>query len=602
MSEERPPEQRDAHETRVGVYATRTQVEQVVERIALLLRPDPEHRGPCRVPWGISGFDGDTLIDGHDDPMTLREFYSELVEQYRVERNEGRADGLYGLLRPGPAPVARHRNRSGVPAPRSFRSPREPPCCPVGPAPRLIEPRRLLRPDRPTPSGRARRAPASHARADTAAESPSAAPPATAPPPSPRRGSPPEGRTGRARPAGHGSPGVSERGCRVSRPQNTRTPIPSKGDDDVKVTRDQVLAWRLRRQFVDPRGDAAAAEVVGRLCGVQAQVASAAETAVGTRQRAPDPAGIGRGLADGSLLRIWAMRGTLHLLRSAEAPAYLSLIAAARTWTKPVWQRHFGATPQDVAALADAVTEILDGRALTREELVAELLADRRFHGMAEQLRSGWGALLKPLAWQGVLCHAPGQGSRTVFARPADLVPHWRGLPEPDAAAPVVIAAYLGAHGPATPEAFDAWLTRNSLRKTLLRRWFEDMGEHLTRVEADGRSAYLLAEHADELADGTPSRSVRLLGAFDQYVLGPGTKDTWILPAEHRSRVSRRSGWISPVVVVGGRIRGVWELADDEVVVSLFPGAEPPPEEELAAEAAHLARISGRDGLRVRTA
>jgi len=371
----------------------------------------------------------------------------------------------------------------------------------------------------------------------------------------------------------------------------------------VKTTWEQVLAWRLRRQFVDPRGDAAAAGVVGRLCGVQAQVPSAAETAVGVRQRTPDTGGIARGLADGSLLRIWAMRGTLHLLRSSEAAAYLSLIAAARTWTKPVWQRHFGATPQDVAALAEAVGTALEGRALTRDALVGELLADPRFHGMAEQLRSGWGALFKPLAWQGVLCHAPDPGGRTVFARPADLAPHWTGLPDPEEAAPVAIAAYLGAYGPATPEAFDAWLTRGSLRKTLLRRWFADMGDRLVQVDVDGWSAYLLAEHADELASCTPRGSVRLLGAFDQYVLGPGTRDTRILPAEHRDRVSRKGGWISPVVVVDGRICGVWELADGELVVSLFPGAEPLPEEALAAEAAHLARVGGRGEVpQVRTA
>ncbi|MGP4020858.1 DNA glycosylase AlkZ-like family protein [Saccharopolyspora sp. 5N708] len=100
---------------------------------------------------------------------------------------------------------------------------------------------------------------------------------------------------------------------------------------------------------------------------------------------------------------------------------------------------------------------------LTREELVTSLLADKRFKGMAEQLSSGWGTPLKPLAWQGVLCHGPNQGGKTTFTSPAGFFPTWRGIPEPDEAAPVAIAAYLGAYGPATPETFDAWLSRNSL-------------------------------------------------------------------------------------------------------------------------------------------
>ncbi|MGI5229898.1 winged helix DNA-binding domain-containing protein [Actinoallomurus sp. CA-142502] len=370
----------------------------------------------------------------------------------------------------------------------------------------------------------------------------------------------------------------------------------------MKVTAGQVFAWRMRRQFVDPRGDTGAVDVAGRLCGVQAQVASAAETAVGLRQATPRIGEVKRRLADRSLVKTWAMRGTLHLLRPAELGAFLSLVASARVWEKPAWQRTFGATPQEVGELAEAVPAILDGAALTRDELVTALVADQRFTGMEEQLRSGWGALLKPLAWQGALCHGPVRSGNVTFTSPARLIPGWDGLPEPEAAAPVAIAAYLGAYGPATPEVFDAWLTRGSLRRTVVRRWFAEMGERLTEVEVDGRPAYVLTEHAGELADSAPSRSVRLLGAFDQYVLGPGTTDTRMLPAEHRARVSRAGGWISPVVIVGGRIAGVWEATGEEIVVSLFPGAGEPPVEALESEAAHVPRVSGLDTVKVRTA
>ena len=67
---------------------------------------------------------------------------------------------------------------------------------------------------------------------------------------------------------------------------------------------------------------------------------------------------------------------------------------------------------------------------------------------------------------------------------------------------------------------------------------------------------------------------VHLLGPFDQYVLGPGTGDTALLPAEHRSKVSRTAGWISPLVLVGGRIAGTWEQVGDDVVVSAFDARE----------------------------
>ncbi|WP_017582738.1 winged helix DNA-binding domain-containing protein [Nocardiopsis valliformis] len=368
----------------------------------------------------------------------------------------------------------------------------------------------------------------------------------------------------------------------------------------MEITWEQVLAWRLQRQFVVPRGDATASEIIGRLCGVQAQVASSAESAVGNRQNNPLPGQIDSALNDRSIVKTWSMRGTLHLVRSEEAASYLSLLASGRTWEKPSWQREFGATPQQIEDLADAVSDILYERVLTRAQMVAHLVGDARFAGMEQQLKSGWGTLLKPLAWKGVLCHGPKQGGSTTFTSPASLLPDWKGVPEADDAAPNAISAYLGAHGPATPEAFDAWLSRNSLRKTVVRRWFKEMGDALREVEVEGQTAYVLAEHADELADTEPDASVRLLGGFDQYILGPGTKDQRILPAEHRAKVSRTAGWISPIVLVGGRVVGVWDSADGVLTVKLFEGATEPDTDALETEADRVARLGSEGDLALR--
>lgn len=370
----------------------------------------------------------------------------------------------------------------------------------------------------------------------------------------------------------------------------------------MKVSAQQVVAWRMRRQYLDPRTERTANAIVGRLCGVQAQVRSAAATAVALRQSAPDPEAVDRELGDLALMKTWAMRGTLHLLRPGDAGAYLALMETTGFWRKPAWQRVSGVTPRQIDDLTDAVRDILDGAVLTRDQLVSVLVADRRFTGMAEQLRSGWGQVLKPLAWRGVLCHGPNAGNKITFTLPSSRYPNWTKPPDPDAAAPAVIAAYLGAYGPATPAVFDRWLSLNSTSTPRLRQWFGDMGSTLTQVDVDGRPAMILTDHVDELADSTPWHGTRLLGGFDQYLLGPGTKDESVLPQAHRAAVSRTSGWISPIVVVDGRVAGVWEVVDDEVVVTPFPGGGALSPTALADEAAHVARASGRDGLTVRVA
>jgi hypothetical protein len=358
----------------------------------------------------------------------------------------------------------------------------------------------------------------------------------------------------------------------------------------------------MRRQHLDPRTTLGAAEIVGRLCGVQAQVWSAAETAVAVRQTKPDSDSVDRDFAALSLMKTWAMRGTLHLLRPGDAGAYLSLMATTGFWRKPSWQRVSGVTPQQIDELTEKVAVILDGAVLTRDELVTRIVAVKRFAGMEDRLRSGWGQVLKPLAWRGVLCHGPNQGNKITFTLPASQYPGWGKMPEPEQAAPTVIAAYLGAYGPATPEVFDRWLSLNSTSRPRLRQWFADLGDALTEVDVEGRKALMLTEHVEELADIDACKGVRLLGGFDQYLLGPGTNDEALLPKEHRSAVSRTAGWISPIVVVDGRVAGVWNIVDHELVVSAFPGTGRLPRKDLEKEAAHVARASGPRKLTLRIA
>ncbi|APE34598.1 hypothetical protein BOX37_12235 [Nocardia mangyaensis] len=367
----------------------------------------------------------------------------------------------------------------------------------------------------------------------------------------------------------------------------------------LNVGWDQVFAWRLHRQLVSAPSTAGVVAISERLAGVQAQVTSAAETAVAVRGRETTADGVAQALAAGSLVKTWAMRGTLHAMVPEQAAAALSLIGSARTWEKPSWQKSFGATPDQVAALVEVVSTVLADQVLTRDELVEAVLAEPGFGHLAEQLRSGWGAVLKPLAWQGALCHGPARGAKVTFAGPAQVVPGWTGIPEPAAAAPTLLRAYLGAYGPASPEVFDAWLSRNSLRKTVVRGWFAALGDELTEVSVDGRPGWMPAEFTDDLAAATLDPAIHLLGPFDQYVLGPGTADTALLPAEHRAKVSRAAGWISPLVLVDGRIAGTWERVEDEVVVSMFAAGRFP-KRDLTAAVNRLAEALGASGLTVR--
>jgi len=361
------------------------------------------------------------------------------------------------------------------------------------------------------------------------------------------------------------------------------------------LTWPQVLTWRMRRQLLDPIGTSSVPQVVRRLCGVQTQVASSAELAVRVRRTSSRRGEVARALAEGRLIKTWAMRGTLHLLTPEEGGAFLSLLAAGRSWERPSWERYFGMTNKHWDALRPAVREALDGKLLTRDELIAAIVAQRGLGHLGEALRSGWGTLLKPLAWQGDLCFGPNRGTRVTFMGPQAASSRWAGVLAPDEAAPIVIVAYFGAYGPATIENFRSWLSRGRVSARQIRAWFSELGDRLVEVEVEGRRVHILKEHRDELAATKPSKTVRLLPGFDQYVLGPGTEDTHVIPATRRRAVSREAGWIAPIVVAGGSVKGTWELDGNQVRVGWFKEAGAPPRAQLKAEVERLASILDRD-------
>ncbi len=118
--------------------------------------------------------------------------------------------------------------------------------------------------------------------------------------------------------------------------------------------------------------------------------------------------------------------------------------------------------------------EVLDGRALSREELIEAIVARPGLEHLSTPLRSGWGTLLKPLAWQGDLVFGESRGSRVTFTHPTTASRQWQGIPDVEAAAPLAMATYFGAYGPTTVEAFAGWLAGGwfgKRRNPCLVRW-----------------------------------------------------------------------------------------------------------------------------------
>jgi hypothetical protein len=91
---------------------------------------------------------------------------------------------------------------------------------------------------------------------------------------------------------------------------------------------------------------------------------------------------------------------------------------------------------------------------------------------------------------------------------------------------------------------------------------------------------------------------VRLLPGYDQYVVGASWHAEHLLPAgDLRGLVYRPQGWISPVLLVNGRMEGTWrhEIKGSRVEVVIEPFVKAPVWARRAAgqEAERLAAFLG---------
>src|SRR5439155_15512066 len=88
-------------------------------------------------------------------------------------------------------------------------------------------------------------------------------------------------------------------------------------------------------------------------------------------------------------------------------------------------------------------------------------------------------------------------------------------------------------------------------------------------VSVEDRKAFILREDCDELTGShLGDETVRLLPNFDPYLLAHADKNH-LVSARYYKRVYRQQGWVSPVVLLNGRVIGTWSYARRGKRVSL---------------------------------
>jgi hypothetical protein len=371
-----------------------------------------------------------------------------------------------------------------------------------------------------------------------------------------------------------------------------------------------VHAWRIQRQLLGTTKAGTPEQVARHLIGVQAQVTSSAALSIALRlpaSPAPAPPASGRrhatdtapadgapveataaALRDRRLVRSWAMRGTLHLFAADDVPTIAAALGRKENWRRPAWLRWFAVTEREMDQLIDAIGDVLDdGRARSRAELADEIGA-RLGPRIGKLLLGSWGSALKIASDRHYLCQSSEDAAGTRFVKASRWIEGWRDE-DPDEALASLVPRYLAAYGPATLKELLRWWGMSEV--VVMKPVIAALGSALAEVEVDGVRAYVRSEDVDDIAATRPTRDdVQLVGGFDPFIVGAGLREA-LLPAAHLKRVSRTAGWISPVVLIDGVARGVWDMArvGERLRVTVEPFAK-----LTAVQRNHIGRAADR--------
>ena len=394
---------------------------------------------------------------------------------------------------------------------------------------------------------------------------------------------------------------MPERGSR-----NAGAPEVARASAEGSVTvvdSQRAAAYAVRQGLTLPRGRESLCEIVGRLCGLQDQVAGGAYYAALARSEAVEPGDLRRELEETRhLVRTWTIRGTMHVVRTEDLPLFRAALLPDWETRWSVFLDHYATSDQRRVA-AEAALEVLRDGPATRAELLERV--GRTLGGAPPWLAalfSGYGGVLKDLSYQGLIIHGPpgdgpGRSGEVSFVQTED----WLGSGPPasppvdaDTALSVLLTRYLQAYGPASVQDFAYW---SGVTVARTRRALELAGDQVgpadpgLRAGSSGPGGLLDIEPPGGPGGPVP---VAFLPKFDSYVLAH--RDKFYLEEPYRREVFRAAADVAATVVASGMVVGTWRWqgsgSSRSVAPSLF-GTRSPELVRLVAEEGSRLGLTG---------
>jgi hypothetical protein len=308
-----------------------------------------------------------------------------------------------------------------------------------------------------------------------------------------------------------------------------------------------ILRARLHNQLLAGVQPRRAADVVRRLCAMQAQDYIGAKWAIGLRAPHLDDAAVEKAFNAGAILRTHVLRPTWHFVTPADIRWMLTLTAPRVHQASAFYYRQHGL---DASTLSRAhrvlASELADGRFRTRTEL-ATALATRGVDARGPRL----GLLTIHAELEQVMCSGPARGRQLTYALFDERAPSSAARTPRDPGAELA-SRYFASHGPATRRDFVWW---SGLTVAQARRALESTSPALVPRTIDGFEFW--ASSWDAPARMPPATF--LLPNYDEYLIA--YKDRHLVrPAAgvDADGIMKGADAFAHPLVVDGVLAGLW--------------------------------------------
>lgn len=307
-----------------------------------------------------------------------------------------------------------------------------------------------------------------------------------------------------------------------------------------------LVQLRLSNQQISETRFKTVKDIVGWMGAIQAQNHNMAKWAVGVRLPGSTDRMIEEAIVKGDIIRTHLLRPTWHLVSADDIYWMLELTAPQIKASMRSRNKQLGLTDVVFTESNEIIEKTLaGGRHLTREELTGEL---RKAEIAADS--SQISHLLMQAELDGIVCSGPVRGNRITYALLRERVPRTGSISR-DEALIKLARRYFTSHGPATLHDF-AWWSGLSLADA--RSAVRSLGPDLVSKKMYSQTYWFSNTGQRFESEG----SLYLLPAFDELIISYKDRSAF-LPSEDHSKAISNNGMFRPVILVNGKVAGVWK-------------------------------------------